>query len=48
MDLIKVTNDEINLINGDMVILDKINKRKNRKKKSVHENINLLDDLYIG
>ena len=43
-----LTSEKIYLINGDMLILEKINKTKNKHKKCSKENKNMLYDLYIG
>ena len=42
-----LTSEEIYLINGDMLILEKINKTKNKHKNSSKENTNMLNDLCI-
>ena len=42
----KLTSIELNLINGDIFLNDKINDRKDKKKKNLKEHINnILDEL---
>ena len=43
-----ISGDNYNLINGDDIILDKINARKKKKKVSTLNFSNLLDDLEIN